>query len=248
MSEEGGLTAYEAQRLEHIKRNHEMMVRLGLVSASPPAPAGPAKPRAPRARIVVAALPPESLRRSKRKCGAAPDYTREVIDTFGEELDAQAARGAKRARPQPAVDGVDSDGEDDSLARREILESTMAFLRESRAALLQFVTSEHGEAPADEAGWKAEAVRRWGELAGAAVPKGAQPRTWEVYVRSRLSTPPPPSPHDLLQEYYGASRPLLTCYCPAGPCRASTRADRTVRSPGPSLPSLVLMLLHARHM
>ena len=43
-------------------------------------------------------------------------------------------------------------------------------------------------------------VRRWGALAGA----GKEDREWKLFVESRLSTPPPVSPIDFLQEYYVA--------------------------------------------
>ena len=43
-------------------------------------------------------------------------------------------------------------------------------------------------------------VRRWGALAGA----GKEDRDWKLFVESRLSTPPPVSPIDFLQEYYVA--------------------------------------------
>ena len=48
--------------------------------------------------------------------------------------------------------------------------------------------------------WRKEAVRRWGALAGA----GKEDRDWKLFVESRLSTPPPVSPIDFLQEYYVA--------------------------------------------
>lgn len=200
------LTEYERQRLEHIKRNHEMLLRLGLVSDTPSAPSA-SRPKG--RRMVAAAVAPESLRRSARMLGATPDYSNELIDTFGEALDRKAERGAKRARVHEC-DGDNDGGE--AGARREILESTMAFLREARAALSQFVTSADGEAPATADGWRTEATRRWGNLAGAAGGDKAG-RAWEVFVRSRLATPPPPSPHDLLQEYYAHDAWQLLCVC-----------------------------------
>ena len=48
--------------------------------------------------------------------------------------------------------------------------------------------------------WRKEAIRRWGALAGA----GKEDRDWKLFVESRLSTPPPVSPIDFLQEYYVA--------------------------------------------
>jgi len=210
------LSEYERQRLEHIKRNHEMLVRLGLASADAPPTSGgggkaaPARPKGPRRRT-VAAIAPESLRRSGRNRGATAEYGSETIDQHGEELDRKAA---KRARPDRASD--DGSGADEEVMMREVLESTTAFLRESRLVLLQFVSSDDGEAPADALGWREEATKRWGELAGAAAPKsggGSAGRDWEKFVRSRLSTPPPLSPHDLLQEYYAHDPWQLLCVC-----------------------------------
>jgi methyl-CpG-binding domain protein 4 len=204
------LTEYERQRLEHIKRNHEMLLRLGLISDAPSAPSVGRPKGAGLRRMVAGAVAPESLRRSARMRGTTPDYSKELIDTFGEELDRKAERGAKRARAHE--DDGDSDGGGEAGARREILESTMAFLREARAALSQFVTSADGEAPATADGWRTEATRRWGDLAGAAGGDKAG-RVWEVFVRSRLATPPPPSPNDLLQEYYAHDAWQLLCVC-----------------------------------
>merc|ERR1719387_3372730 len=65
--------------------------------------------------------------------------------------------------------------------------------------------------PEDAGGWRAEAVRRWGEGVAAAE-AGTGAVCWETFVRTRLSRPPPPSPHALLQEFY-AHDPwrLLSC-------------------------------------
>ena len=51
------------------------------------------------------------------------------------------------------------------MVRREIDESTAAFLREARAALLAFCTVKEGEQPVNADAWKAEATRRWGAQA-----------------------------------------------------------------------------------
>lgn len=205
------LTEYERQRLEHIRRNHEMLVRLGLVNVKPDRATEPTKGPPAQRRKTVKEIAPETLRRSARVRGATPDYTKEVIDTFGDELERRCEPGAKRKRGRVFADEPsDDDADSGDLVRGEILESTTAFLREAREALLQFVSSESGEAPVDARGWRAEAVRRWGDLAG-----GGQTaeRDWEQYVRSRMSTPPPPSPHDLLQEYYAHDVWQLLCVC-----------------------------------
>ena len=104
------LSDYERQRLEHIKRNHEFMVALGLVDASVDplahAVAQPKKSKAapPRKKLKIP-VPPESLRRSARVQGAAPDYTGERIDQFGEELDTEGGKKRKVAAAASARQG-----------------------------------------------------------------------------------------------------------------------------------------------
>ena len=199
------LSEYERRRLEHIKRNHEMLVRLGLEK---PLVEKKATPKGQK-RVRAAPVMPETLRRSGRVRGAAVEYDKEVIDKHGDDMDKQCAAkpGRKRERKE---DGEDNDADDDEAARAEMLESTTAFLRAARAALLRFATSADGEAPTTDAAWREEALRRWGDLVGGG---GGETRDWEVYVTSRLSTPPPPSPLDLLQEYYAADQWQLLCCC-----------------------------------
>ncbi len=206
------LCEYERQRLEHIARNHAMLVRLGLVdendkpvfAAAQSKPAD--KPKTPRVKLP--AQPPETLRRSSRKRGEAPDYTHEVIHEHGDELDRKAAASEKKKRPR---EEDEEDEEDEEAVRREMLESTTAFLRAAREALQTFVTSADGQAPSTADGWRAEAVRRWGEHVGGGV--GGAERDWETWVSSRLSKPPPPSPLDLIQEYYAHDMWQLLCVC-----------------------------------
>ena len=199
------LSEYERHRLEHIKRNHEMLVRLGLEK---PLVEKKATPKGQK-RVRAAPVMPETLRRSGRVRGAAVEYDKEVIDKHGDDMDKQCAAkpGRKRERKE---DGEDNDADDDEAARAEMLESTTAFLRAARAALLRFATSADGEAPTTDAAWREEALRRWGDLVGGG---GGETRDWEIYVTSRLSTPPPPSPLDLLQEYYAADQWQLLCCC-----------------------------------
>eukprot|EP00965_Chrysotila_dentata_P227053 6195771-Pleurochrysis_carterae.AAC.2 len=62
------LSEYELQRLAHIKRNHEMLVRLGLVDEEAPVTGGAdVKKKQPtaRRRAQVRADVPLTLRRSK---------------------------------------------------------------------------------------------------------------------------------------------------------------------------------------
>jgi hypothetical protein len=96
----GAMSDYELQRLEHIRRNNEYLVQLGLALPSNIAGAGTASAaatvamtllspaagaaadaagpaRRPRAKLKLA-----PTRRSNRVAGAAPQYTGEFIDTF----------------------------------------------------------------------------------------------------------------------------------------------------------------------
>ena len=84
--------------------------------------------------------------------------------------------------------------DDEALA--EMRAEAMAYLREVREAQLVLSVPEGGKG----ADWRKEAIRRWGALAGA----GKEDRDWKLFVESRLSTPPPVSPVDFLQEYYVA--------------------------------------------
>lgn len=209
------LSEYELQRLEHIRRNHETLVRLGLVTANEkPAfsMAGEEKPKRP-ARAKLPSAPPTSLRRSSRLLNAAPEFNGELVDALAEEQDvADPKTRAKRKRPAPADGSEDgSEEEDESFARREINEATVNFLLSAREAMGRFLVSEDGAAPQDAEGFRNEAIRRWGELAGGGMK--AAGRDWKEFVSSRLSQPPPPSPEPLLQEYYAADMWQLLCTC-----------------------------------
>ena len=198
------LSEYEQQRLAHIKRNHEMLVRLGLAD-DPLMTPQPKKERKPRTKPPPAL--PETLRRSSRVRNVDPEYTKETIDTFGEELDRQCEPGAARKRQKVEAE----EDEDEERVREEIAASTASFLRAAREAMARFITSEDGDAPLNADGWRDEAVRRWGELAGGGPAAGR--RDWEAYVTSRLSRPPPPSADPLLQEFYAADMWQLLCVC-----------------------------------
>ena len=156
------LSEYERHRLEHIKRNHEMLVRLGLEKPLIEKPIAPQGQR----RVRTVPVLPETLRRSGRVRGAAVEYDKELIDKHGDDLDKQCAAkpGRKRGRKEAGDD--DDDADDEAAARAEMLESTTAFLRAARAALLRFATSTDGEAPTTDAAWREEAPRRWGDLVG----------------------------------------------------------------------------------
>jgi len=212
------LCEYELQRLAHIRRNHEMLMRLGLVTADEK-PAfsmadSTAKPAAAkRQKVKLPAAPPETLRRSNRTRGEAPQYTHEKIDSFGDDDREVKPPPQQKGRKRPAAeDKSDEDSADDDEAckRAEMLESTVAFLRAAREALAQYVSSGDGEAPASMDGWRSEAVARWGNHAGGG---GGTERDWKAYVQSRMSKPPPLSDQDLLQEYYAQDMWQLLCTC-----------------------------------
>ena len=204
MSDE--LSEYERQRLEHIKRNHEMLVRLGLVDDAPKkTPA--ASQRKPRPKLPP--VPPEMLRRSARAKNEKPEYTKEYIDTFGEELDRQCEPAAQKRKRERDV--ADEDEQDEMREREEIDATTMTFLRDAREAMARFLTSDDGDAPVSEDGWREEAIRRWGALAGGGVK--AVDRDWEAYVTTRMPTCPPTSPAPLLQEFYCHDMWQLLCVC-----------------------------------
>jgi len=193
------LSDYELQRLAHIRRNHEFLVSLGLADAAvDPVEAmrtgnkkKPSKPRAPRRPKI--APPPESLRRSPRLKGEEAEFGAEIVNSFGDEDD--EVRPKKRARAEEM--------DDEALA--EMRAEAMAYLKEVREAQLVLSVPEGGES----GDWRKEAIRRWGALAGA----GKEDRDWKLFVESRLSTPPPVSPIDFLQEYYAADswRLLVSC-------------------------------------
>ena len=129
-------------------------------------------------------------RRRRRRCGGIGRVRNEKPGVHARE----DRRLRRRARPHhrreaaaPAPAGVGAAGEeggeeDEEAERLQIDASTVRFLREAREALAGFVTSEDGSAPATADGWRAEAVRRWGDAVKA--------DDWEVYVTSRLSAPP----------------------------------------------------------
>ena len=84
---------------------------------------------------------------------------------------------------------------------RAMIERSKHWIEESRKALTKegdFKASS-GASP-DK--WKKEAIKRWGEKVGLA-DKDAD-FSWEKYVLSRIATPPPLSPLELLQEKYAS--------------------------------------------
>ena len=203
------LSTYEVQRLAHIRRNHEFLVALGLadagtdpVAALTSGPGAKKKKKAtgapPRKKAVPP--PPESLRRSARLVGAAAELSHETITEAPDGFfDTEKKPAAKKRRRSD-----DDDGGDDSL--ESMREEAMRYLKACREAQLELSVDHE----ADGDGWRAEARRRWGALAGAG---DASARDWKVFVTTRLATPPPVSPLDFLQEYYCADSWRLLAAC-----------------------------------
>ena len=114
------LSEYELQRLAHVKRNHEMLIRLGLVTEDDKPVFGMSESKAakPRAkRVALPAVAPETLRRSGRVKGTVPDYTHAVIDAFGDD-DREVGNNPGKRKREESTD----DDEDDE--RAEVLERT----------------------------------------------------------------------------------------------------------------------------
>jgi len=231
------LTEYELQRLQHIRRNQEYMALLGVkaaASALAPPTAAPSKPRVKRERPVT---DPADQRRSGRLAGAPAEHDGAVLD--------EASEGEEDAAPRRKRNAAERDAE-----ARALLADSQRWLAESRAALRRL--GGDGVAPSSDCGWRAEAVRRWGDGVVPSLPPGG---SWEAFVASRLTTPPPPSDLDLLQEYYSHDtwQLLVACVLMA---RVSSHAVKTntiggffQRHPTPTAflaaePAAVQTLLH----
>jgi methyl-CpG-binding domain protein 4 len=206
------LSDYEKIRLDHIKRNHEFMQQLGLFSIKESISEDFAKEKTGPKRPIIKAppLPEELRRRSARMKNETPQYTSETIDRFGEKLDAAAARTSTRKRSlaefMPEAEGDNAEDVDYDALKDEMREAAMRHMEQVRKAMLPTAIEDEATAAPDE--WREEAVRRWGTAAGA-----VHRLDWRGYVQSRLSTPPPVSPIDFLQEYYAADtwRLLVAC-------------------------------------
>ena len=202
--EEDLRTEYERQRAAHVARNREYMARLGVLSAVAavqPKPK-PNNKKRNQAKVKVKVEVEVERRRSGRLRGAKVEYTMEDLKD-----DVEDGARKRRRREGGACRRQNDDDDDEAGERRRREEEAMrAWLAESREAMI----SRRVE-PEDAGGWRAEAVRRWGEGVAAAE-AGTGAVCWETFVRTRLSRPPPPSPHALLQEFY-AHDPwrLLSC-------------------------------------
>ena len=143
------MLSYEERRARNVARNSAMFGHLGLETAAATVlPGGSAKPSAPKRRKTAKAAPREPTRRSSRARGAAPLYTGERIDHFGDDEE-----GGSSEYDGSESDGGSGGGGGGAAARRraaaqlkeqrrkqndvdEVLKASAQWLAESRAALL----------------------------------------------------------------------------------------------------------------
>ncbi|KAK3277230.1 hypothetical protein CYMTET_14746 [Cymbomonas tetramitiformis] len=191
-SNESGLSEYELQRLEHIKRNQEFMARLGLpVLVQACAERSSAAKNSTRKAIpkpsVKLEYREEDLRRSRRVSKKPQEFSGEEVDRYGDELDELIEASVGKAERMSVV-----------------LIDSKRWLEESRKALLQVGVENNGVS--DDA-WQKEAQRRWGAKVST-----VRVDDWQEYVRSRLSTPPRATEMELMQEFYAHDTwQLLIC-------------------------------------
>jgi len=207
MGEAGGqvdVGEYERQRLQHIRRNREEIMRLGVsligyskpstsTSTSTSARGKGVKNSKKRQRDKGEVRLP--TRKSSRLLGKEAEYASDDLEVLVklEEEEGEERKGIKREKE-----------------KRNIIEISTQWLEESRKALLQVRVESSGGASSNGK-WRKEAERRWGH--GVVAAEAATSNLcWKTYVTSRLSKPPPPSPLELVQEFY-AHDPwrLLVC-------------------------------------
>ena len=173
------------------------MLRLGLPAAADALAAAAAPKKAPPNKRKHKTTPSEPTRRSARQRGATAEFSGEEIDALDEDHKNHPNEGHAAVR-EPQLKATRSEA--------DMLAETQRWLERSRAALLKLP-------PAASSGdkWAAEAERRWGqEVRRAADGKSFD---WRKYVQSRMSSPPPPSPHGLLQEFYAFDTWQLLIAC-----------------------------------
>jgi len=205
---EGGLSEYEQQRAAHVARNREYMARLGVVAAAPGlapgaadrAAAKPAARAKPRPRVKVETLLEGQRRQSARLMGRTAEPAGELPDDDDWDFDGSTPR--KRARSSPPVKA-------EKPSVEETLLESQRWLEASRSALLARMGPAGSAGAGDDAAFRDEAVKRWGEKV---LSSGAH-EDWKTFVLSRMSTPPPASALDLMQEYYAHCpwRLLVSC-------------------------------------
>jgi len=101
--------------------------------------------------------------------------------------------------------------DDDELVK-DVVATSREWLAEAREKLLATradVANSFVEKSAKDEAWRRDAVARWGD----SVPSARSVSDWKAWTMSRLGTPPPPSPMQLLQEYYAhdAWQLLIAC-------------------------------------
>ena len=198
------LSAYEQERLDTIRKNHEKLVELGLEDAvGKIREVSQAKKNAAAAqkkdlgkRFPNPKPAAEPARVSKRLREVKPQYTGEKIDKFGDEMDAQIE---KKARMGASAQEKEAAKVEAMAVARRLLEEAREKLRRERGT-----PAKAGDAK----GWRAEAIKRWGARAGECATED-----WEGYVASREATPAPTSPEPLLQEHYAENGWKLLVAC-----------------------------------
>ncbi len=191
--EEEGLSAYEKQRLANIRRNEKILADLGLSQTTSEMRASLEKQKKKKAaakRSREAAREKWSAevgsRSSKRRRGQKPDYTREKIDSFGDELDAQAEGKKRLPRGKTPSGKTDYSG---------VIVEARAWLEEGRKMLAQGKGNE--ALPKGQAEWRDRAIKKWGHRVSQ-----LDIKDWESYVLSRTPNPAPASPLELMQERF----------------------------------------------
>ena len=191
------LTEYEEQRLAHIKRNMEYMASLGVLQTATALRVTTTAPIAKRQKRPREAQEP--TRRSGRLKNMPAERDGAEVDALSDDDEDDLAAGScLRGAP------VDKEAQ-----TRALLDHTREWLASSRAALARL--GDGGNVPQSDLEWRAEAVRRWGNHVVKSLPPGSG--DWKAFVSSRLTTPPPPSPLDLLQEYYCSDAWRLLACC-----------------------------------
>ncbi|QDZ22488.1 hypothetical protein A3770_07p50060 [Chloropicon primus] len=208
MRAKGELSEYERQRLAHCQRNREYMERLGVGLGAIkelenvfgiPRTAAPSK-RKKRERSEGGG----GRRRSARLKGGEVEYTAE---------DEAGGEGKRRRRSKgPSTSGNTSRAaKHEAEAKRAREEEVMKeWLRESRKVLaMSKIESLDGE----DGLHREAAIKYWGPHVVACEKDRQEAVCWQTYVESRLASPPPPSPHALLQEFYAHDAWRLLACC-----------------------------------
>lgn len=167
-------------------------------AAPKPAPLGGKRPRA--------AVDPDLLRRSARLLALPAENDGAAVDALGDE---EPEKG-KRRRTTAAGGDSSGDGGDAGAQRDAAARAVLAQAREWLAAARAALAMAPPPACVGDAGWRVEAVRRWGAAVPAALPAGC---AWREYCASRACAPPPPSALALIQEHYAHCSWQLPAVC-----------------------------------